>query len=198
MKEEDSMRKTVFFGVILCACLGAYALIPATSSATDKDCPGCPKSGDWATPAGAGPAATEAPPAPAIMLDPMWQKFVAPPLAPGELPDCHRVQFGKKDCIECHKKETPRAYQEWLGSKHGINSVKCGICHGDANNYRGRPDKVVCIGCHSDQVKNMPAQALVTNCSFCHKGHWFTVHKIAQYERFSPGRAGRFKIPGFE
>ena len=75
--------------------------------------------------------------------------------------------------------------------------VNCGTCHGDVQNYRSRPDRVVCIGCHSAQVHNMPAQGLVTNCSFCHKGHWFTVHKVKDYERFAPGREQRFNVPGF-
>jgi hypothetical protein len=170
------MKKAAYFCMILSICLAAS--IPVESQ--DKDCPDCPK-----------PAATSS------TLDPKWKEFKAPPLAPGETPDCHRVQFGKQDCMECHKKETPTGYNQWLGSKHGINSVKCGICHGDANNYRARPDKTVCIGCHSAQVHNLPAQALVTNCSFCHKGHWFTVHKINQYEKFAPGREGRFNVPGF-
>ncbi|MCL5124365.1 MAG: hypothetical protein M1511_07700 [Deltaproteobacteria bacterium] len=130
-------------------------------------------------------------------LDPKWREFMAPPLAPGELPDAHRVQFGKQNCQDCHQRETPKMYQQWLGSKHGLNNVKCGICHGDANNYRATPDKSICIGCHSQQVNNMPADALVTNCSFCHKAHWFTVHKIKLYEKFLPGRENRFKVPGF-
>ncbi|MFC1836552.1 hypothetical protein ACFL2Q_17810, partial [Thermodesulfobacteriota bacterium] len=87
--------------------------------------------------------------------------------------------------------------EQWLGSKHGINNVKCGTCHGDVTNYRAFPDKVVCMGCHSAQVKNMPANALVTNCSFCHKAHWFNVHNIDKYKRFAPATAKRFKIPGF-
>jgi hypothetical protein len=94
-------------------------------------------------------------------------------------------------------KETPKSYQEWLGSKHGINNVKCGICHGDATNYRAMPDRNVCIGCHSYQVANMPAGAVVTNCSYCHKSHWFTIHKINQYKQFAPDRPLRFKVPGF-
>ena len=130
-------------------------------------------------------------------LDPKWKEFSSPPLIPGERPDAHRVQFGKQNCVDCHKKETPVSYEQWLGSKHGINNVTCGVCHGDANNYRAMPDKVVCLGCHSTQVKNMPVNALVTNCSFCHKGHWFTVHKIKQYEKFSTGRENRFNVPGF-
>lgn len=134
---------------------------------------------------------------PPTSLDPTWKEFVAPPLAPGERPDAHRVQFGKQNCQDCHQRETPNMYKQWLGSKHGLNIVKCGICHGDANNYRARPDKNVCIGCHSQQVNNMPPDALVTNCSFCHKSHWFTVHKIQLYEKFSPGRENRFGVPGF-
>lgn len=169
------MKKALYVCAILSLCIG----IPFMAAGQDKGV---------AAPA-AGPVGKS--------LDPQWQKFVAPPLAPGERPDAHRVQFGKQDCMECHKKETPEGYKQWLGSKHGINNVKCGICHGDANNYRSHPDKVVCIGCHSQQVNNMPAQALVTNCSFCHKSHWFTVHKIKQYERFSPGRTDRFHVPGF-
>lgn len=130
-------------------------------------------------------------------LDSTWREFVAPPLAPGERPDAHRVQFGNQNCQDCHQKETPNVYKQWLGSKHGINNVKCGICHGDALNYRARPDRTVCIGCHSQQVNNMPPDALVTNCSFCHKSHWYTVHKIKLYEKFSPGREKRFNVPGF-
>jgi len=134
---------------------------------------------------------------PSAPLDPNWREFLAPPLAPGERPDAHRVQFGKQNCQDCHQRETPNVYKHWLGSKHGINNVKCGICHGDALNYRARPDKTVCIGCHSQQVNNMPSDALVTNCSFCHRSHWYTVHKINLYEKFSPGREKRFNVPGF-
>ncbi|MEI7448263.1 MAG: hypothetical protein WCJ75_01460 [Desulfomonile sp.] len=137
------------------------------------------------------------PPSTSSKLDPQWKEFTAPPLIPGERPDAHRVQFGKQNCNDCHQKETPASYQAWLGSAHGINNIKCGVCHGDAVNYRSMPDKVVCLGCHSTQVKNMPVNALVTNCSFCHKGHWFTVHKIKQYEKFSTGRENRFNVPGF-
>ena len=146
---------------------------------TADDCPDCPKT----------PLTSP--------IDPNWKDFRPPPLAPGESPDCHRVQFGKQSCEECHKKDTPKAYNQWLGSKHGINNVKCGICHGDAVNYRAMPDRAVCIGCHSQQVKDMPTDSLITNCSFCHKVHWFTVHKIDKYKQFSPDREMKFKIPGF-
>lgn len=169
------MKKVVYVFAVFSLLVG----IPLTASAAEP-----------------GPAQSPQTPT-SKTLDPQWQQFQAPPLAPGERPDAHRVQFGKQNCVDCHKKETPDGYQQWLGSKHGLNSVNCGICHGDANNYRARPDKSICIGCHSAQVHNMPVNALVTNCSFCHKSHWFTVHKIAQYQRFAPGRAGRFHVPGF-
>jgi len=170
------MKKAVYSLIILALCFGLS--VPAGSQ--NKDCPDCPK-----------PVTTS------TTLDPRWKEFKAPLLSPGELPDCHRVQFGKQDCMECHKKETASSYNEWLGSLHGINNVKCGTCHGDVNNYRARPDKEVCIGCHSSQVRAMPKLALVTNCSFCHKGHWYTVHKIQTYEKFAPGREKRFNVPGF-
>jgi hypothetical protein len=170
------MRNAVYLLIILTLCLGPS--MPVVSQ--DKDCPNCPK----------GPTTS-------ISLDAKWKEFTPPPLVPGQLPDCHRVQFGKQDRAECHKKETAVSYNEWLGSKHGINNVKCGTCHGDVNNYRAIPGKEVCIGCHSAQVRDMPKAALVTNCSFCHKGHWRTVHKIQQYEKFSPGRENRFNVPGF-
>jgi hypothetical protein len=176
VKEDKKMKKAVYSLMIL----SLFLCVPMQATTQDKDCPDCPKSSTTST-----------------SLDAKWKEFTPPPLAPGELPDCHRVQFGKQDCADCHKKETPDGYNAWLGSRHGINMVKCGTCHGDVQNYRSRPDRVVCIGCHSTQVQNMPAQALVTNCSFCHKGHWFTVHKVKDYERFSPGREQRFKVPGF-
>ena len=170
------MKKAVYLFIILAMFVGA----PMVGTAADEDCPDCPKT-RLTSP-----------------LDPNWKQFRPPPMAPGETPDCHRVQFGKQNCMDCHKKETPVAYNQWLGSRHGINNVKCGICHGDVTNYRRMPDKVVCIGCHSKQVKDMPADAPVTNCSYCHKSHWFTVHKINAYERFAPDAAiKRFKIPGF-
>jgi hypothetical protein len=172
--------KTIHISIVLCLFLG----LPLVVAGQDEDCPGCPPS---RSPAQAG----------STKLDPDWKQFSAPPLAPGEKPDCHRVQFRKQTCRECHKKETPQGYNDWLVSKHGINNVKCGVCHGDANNYRARPDKSVCIGCHSAQVRHMPGDALVTNCSYCHKGHWFTVHKIQLYEKFVPGRTDRFNVPGF-
>lgn len=170
------MKSAVYFFIIV----GMICCVSVSLRAADK------------APAG-GPQALNKPGS----LDPKWKEFIAPPLAPGEKPDAHRVQFGKQDCMECHKKETPASYNQWLASKHGINNMKCGICHGDALNYRARPDKSVCIGCHSEQVHNLPPAALVTNCSFCHKAHWFTAHKIQQYEKFSPGRADRFNVPGF-
>jgi len=43
----------------------------------------------------------------------------------------------------------------------------------------------------------MPADSLITNCSYCHKAHWFTVHSIEKYEQFAPDREMRFKVPGF-
>ncbi len=167
------MKKGMYAVIMVSFFIGMSAMTAA------DECPNCPKT------------ALSSP------LDPGWQDYMPPPLAPGESPDCHRVQFGKQACIDCHKKDTPLAYKQWLGSKHGINNVKCGVCHGDAANYRAMPDKAVCVGCHSQQSEQMPAQGRVTNCSFCHQVHWFTVHKIDKYKQFAPDRELKFKVPGF-
>ncbi len=167
------MKKMIYASIILFLFIGVSA--PAAFAA---DCPDCPKKMK-------------------NTLDPNWKYFKPPALTPGERASCHRVQFGKQTCIDCHKKDTPKTFLEWQGSKHGIMGVKCGTCHGDAVNYRSMPDRQVCIGCHSAQVNHMPKNALVTNCAFCHKGHWFTVHNIDTLKRFPVDRKLRFKVPGF-
>ena len=73
--------KKVFYFFIIMSVVGT----PMMAATTNKDCPNCPK------------------PTTTAKLDPGWKKFVPPPLAPGERPDCHRVQFGKQNCMNCHK-----------------------------------------------------------------------------------------------
>jgi len=63
-----------------------------------------------------------------------------------------------QDCIECHKKVTPRAVSDWQISKHSKNGVECSSCHGDkhtsgedvANVQIPTPD--TCAQCHEKQV----------------------------------------------
>jgi hypothetical protein len=64
-----------------------------------------------------------------------------------------------QDCVECHKKTSPRAVNDWQISKHAKNGVGCTSCHGDkhvsstdvANVRIPTPD--TCAACHEERVK---------------------------------------------
>ena len=60
---------------------------------------------------------TNSTPSPPSSLNPTWKEFLAPPLVPGELPDAHRVKFGKQNCQDCHKRETPKMSPAMVGVK---------------------------------------------------------------------------------
>lgn len=66
---------------------------------------------------------------------------------------------GAQDCVECHKKLSPRAVSDWQISKHGKNGIGCTSCHGgkhvsstDVANVR-MPTVDVCGTCHAERVK---------------------------------------------
>jgi uncharacterized paraquat-inducible protein A len=76
-------------------------------------------------------------------------------------------------CHECHKTSTPRVYQEWFESVHGIGNVKCYQCHGTFENMQRVPDVNRCAVCHAEAFghsENKP-------CWQCHKAHRFQVSK---------------------
>ena len=63
-----------------------------------------------------------------------------------------------QDCIECHKKVTPKIVTDWQLSKHSENDVDCYVCHGedhttaeDVHEVR-IPTPDTCAECHEDQV----------------------------------------------
>ncbi|MCK4584785.1 cytochrome C, partial [candidate division WOR-3 bacterium] len=39
-----------------------------------------------------------------------------------------------KECVDCHKKTTPRIVSDWQLSKHSQNGINCSECHGDKHN----------------------------------------------------------------
>ncbi len=63
-----------------------------------------------------------------------------------------------QDCVECHKKITPKIVADWQLSKHSENDVDCSVCHGEDHKSAGDVDKVqiptpeTCAECHEDQV----------------------------------------------
>ncbi len=69
-----------------------------------------------------------------------------------------------KDCIECHKKESPSLYQQWGESKHYRGNVGCYECHaaqkGDKDGYIHYDVLIAtivspkdCSRCHEKEVK---------------------------------------------
>ena len=68
-----------------------------------------------------------------------------------------------QDCVECHKKISPRAVNDWQLSKHAKNGIGCASCHGDkhmsstdvANVRIPTPD--TCGSCHQERVKQYKA-----------------------------------------
>jgi cytochrome c553 len=87
------------------------------------------------------------------------------------------------DCYECHKKATPKVAQDWYESKHGIQLVKCFMCHGQPDGkgalpYAANPDPIVtCQRCHEPSIQRMTAKfGLVKGCAECHPFHQNSIH----------------------
>ena len=63
-----------------------------------------------------------------------------------------------QECIDCHKKTTPRIVSDWELSKHSQNDVDCSVCHGDQHKSASDvsnvqiPTPETCSGCHETQV----------------------------------------------
>ncbi len=64
-----------------------------------------------------------------------------------------------QNCVECHKKVTPKVVTDWQNSKHFKNDVDCATCHGDEHttmtDYAKAelPTYETCGNCHEKQTK---------------------------------------------
>jgi len=90
------------------------------------------------------------------------------------------------DCYECHKYVTPRVAQNWRESKHGVQLMKCFVCHGQPDGkgsipFAVRPDpEVVCIKCHDPAIQRMEKKfGLEKGCYDCHPFHQNSLHHDA-------------------
>jgi hypothetical protein len=81
-------------------------------------------------------------------------------------------------CEECHAQATPRPFAEWRNGTHGINLVKCFVCHGSTGaDFRRKPATDRCVGCHADQVASMRSAAMKgKDCFTCHSPHALDPH----------------------
>ncbi len=74
-------------------------------------------------------------------------------------------------CVSCHEGKV----KEWEKGPHGLNQVRCFICHGDLEKRFERVAKPSnCVMCHADKVEDLK-KAKKSNCFVCHTGHTLEV-----------------------
>jgi hypothetical protein len=87
------------------------------------------------------------------------------------------------DCYDCHLKTTPKVAQDWYESKHGVQLVKCFMCHGQPDGkgalpFAAKPAAgVTCVRCHDPSIQQMQSKfGLARDCSECHPFHQNSIH----------------------
>ena len=90
------------------------------------------------------------------------------------------------DCYECHKKATPKIAEDWYQSKHGVQLMKCFVCHGQPDGKGSVPwavvpsPKAVCRKCHDPAMQRMQKKyGLEPDCYACHPFHQNSLHHDA-------------------
>lgn len=85
------------------------------------------------------------------------------------------------ECDACHADLTPEVVQQWRGSAHGMNLVKCFVCHGSAGaDFARRPAPDRCLGCHGEQVATLTGPFMKgKTCFTCHQPHALGPHRVA-------------------
>lgn len=81
-------------------------------------------------------------------------------------------------CHDCHKTKTPKVYDEWMKSTHGIANVKCYQCHGTYENMVRTPDLSNCAVCHGGAFDHSEGK----KCWECHPAHAFSATKQGKEE----------------
>jgi len=83
----------------------------------------------------------------------------------------HPATGGDADCAACHEEATPAAFKAWFEGRHGMNLVRCQVCHGSTGaDFTRRPVAERCRGCHGAQVDSL-ARCAVKDCFACHAPH---------------------------
>lgn len=82
-------------------------------------------------------------------------------------------------CDACHADATPQVVAEWFAGKHGMNNVKCFVCHGPVGtDFVRRAPAERCIGCHSERVASMEHPWMAgKDCFSCHPPHLLSPHR---------------------
>lgn len=83
----------------------------------------------------------------------------------------------KLECLSCHSTTTPYLVDQWRGSKHALDNVKCNVCHGAkiSEDFIAKPLKERCRACHPDQVMTLSESKMSrVACGDCHSVHQFS------------------------
>lgn len=98
-----------------------------------------------------------------------------------EAPARHPEVGGGETCVSCHQELTPEVVDEWYASRHGVNNVKCFVCHGATDeSFRLHPQPERCRACHGRQVESLAAPAMEgKDCFSCHPPHLLSPHRPA-------------------
>ncbi len=74
-------------------------------------------------------------------------------------------------CVSCHAEQ----HRDWEKSLHGLNQVRCFICHGDLEKRFERIASASnCVACHSDKVEDLE-KTKYKSCFACHAAHTLDV-----------------------
>lgn len=100
--------------------------------------------------------------------------------APAAVKPPHPEVDATEACDSCHAEATPQVYQEWFAGKHGMNNVKCFVCHGSVGaDFVRRAPEERCIGCHGEQVASMDHPVMAgKDCFSCHSPHFLSPHRL--------------------
>ena len=99
-----------------------------------------------------------------------------------EAADEHPEMEPRETCDGCHQDVTPDEYQAWFTGKHGLNNVKCFVCHGAVGaNFAARPSQIRCLGCHSEKLESMKTSFMEgKDCFSCHPPHALSPHLASE------------------
>ena len=104
--------------------------------------------------------------------------------APGEAATHPDVGETTLTCDACHEQTTPEIHAAWYAGPHGLNGVKCFVCHGSrTERFAVEVPIERCDGCHAAVIPSMKAVAQFAgmeelDCFSCHPPHRLTPHAV--------------------
>lgn len=87
----------------------------------------------------------------------------------------------QQECSDCHEDE----FNQWQSSRHGLNQVKCLVCHGSVQeNFIAKPSPARCEACHDQKFAQLKSDPFMKgkSCFTCHPPHTLRPHPTAASE----------------